>query len=126
MEAIDVFAGIYSADDGFFIDVFRWGRLDEDAVDCGVGIEIGDDFEEFCLGGFGREFDFDRVETEIGAGAGFGTDVNGGGGIVSNQHNGEAWSDAFCFESSGFVAAFFEDGGGDGFSVDDARLVHAG
>ena len=84
MEAIDVLARIDGANDGFFIDVFGRGRLNKDAMDCGIGIQIGDDFEEFGLGGFGRKFDFDRVETEIGAGAGFGADVNGGGGIVSN------------------------------------------
>jgi hypothetical protein len=81
--------------------------------------------KEFFLGGFGRQFDFDRVETEIGTGAGFGSDVNSGCGIISNQHNRQAWSDSFGFECGGFDAAFFENGGGDGLAVDDARLVHA-
>lgn len=71
MKAIDVFAGVDGVDDGGFVDVFWWGRLDEDAVDCWVCVEIGDDFEEFFLGGLLGELDFHGMEAEIGAGAGF-------------------------------------------------------
>ena len=66
------------------------------------------------------------MESKVSAGSGFGSDVNSGCWIVSNQHNRQAWGDSFCFECGGFAAAFFEDGGGNGFAVNDVRLIHAG
>lgn len=91
----------------------------------GVGIKISDNFEELFLGGFFREFDFDGVEAEIGAGSRFRADINGGGGVAADEDDGETRCDALCFKDGGLGAAFFEDGGGDGFSVDDAGLGHA-
>lgn len=71
VEAVHVFAWVDGAHDFFFVDVLGWRRLDEDAVDGGIGVEFGDDFEEFGLGGFGGEGDFTRVEAEFGTGADF-------------------------------------------------------
>ena len=94
VEAIDVLARVDLADDGFLVDVLGRRRLDEDAVDGGVGVEIADDLEQFLLGGFRGQFDFQRVESELGAGAGFRADIDLRRGIAADQHHGEAGPDA--------------------------------
>ena len=48
------------ADDGFLVDVLGRRRLDEDAVDGGIGVEIADDLEQFLLRGFRRAVRFSR------------------------------------------------------------------
>ena len=77
MEAIDVLARIDGADDAVFIEVFWKRELNEDAVDAGIGIQLGNDFEEILLGAILGEFDFGGVETEICAGASLGADIDG-------------------------------------------------
>ena len=61
-ESIDVLLVDYGRRDGVLGDVFREGQLDEDAVDCGVVIEVVDALEDssFCdiVGEF-DEFAFD-------------------------------------------------------------------
>ena len=42
VETIDVFVRRDAAEDGEFVEVFRQRRLDEDAVDSGVGVELID------------------------------------------------------------------------------------
>ena len=51
MESIDVFARVDGADHGRFVDLLRGGGLDEDAVDGRVGIETGDEADQFFLRG---------------------------------------------------------------------------
>ena len=84
-------------------------------------IEVADDLEEFFLRGFRRELDFHRMESEVGTGAGFRADVNFGRGVVADEDDGKAGPDALGEEFSGFCAAFVEDGGGYGFSIEDFR-----
>ena len=55
-----------------------------------------------------------------------GSDIDGGCGIVPDKHDGKPRGDSLFLQFGRFGAAFFEDGGGDGFSVEDAGLVHAG
>lgn len=76
VEAVDVFARVDGEDDGFFVDVFRGGALDEDAVDAVVGVELPDEVDELVLGGFGGQGPFLGVDAEFGAGFDFGADVD--------------------------------------------------
>ncbi len=57
VEAVDVFVWADGADDGGLVNVGWRGGLDEDAVDGGVGVEVGDDGEEIVLRGGGGESD---------------------------------------------------------------------
>ena len=117
METVHVFAGIDGADHGLFVDVLWRRRLHEDAVDSGVGVEIGDHFEQFFLSCFRGQLDLHRVETEIRAGAGFRAYINSRGRIIADKHDGEAGRDSFRFQGGSFCTAFFEDGGGNGLAV---------
>lgn len=58
VESIDVLFWVKGEDDCFFADVLGERELNENAVDCGVCVEIRDYFEEFFLGGFLGELDF--------------------------------------------------------------------
>jgi hypothetical protein len=85
------------------------GGLDEDAVDGGVGVEIGDDGEEIVLRGGCGEGDVAREEAEIAAGADLGADVGLGGGVIADDDDGEAGDDALSFHGGDVCAAFFKD-----------------
>jgi hypothetical protein len=49
MEPINVFEGRNSSGDDLLVDVFGQGKLDEDSMDRGIGIEVFDCAEEFLL-----------------------------------------------------------------------------
>ena len=119
VEAVDVFGGVDGADDFGFVDVLGRGALDEDAVDGGVGVELFDEGDQFGLGGGGGEFVFDAVEAEVLALFVLGADVGAGGGVVTDEDDGEAGGDATGFEGGDFGAAFGEDFFGDGGSGDE-------
>lgn len=62
---------------------------------------------------------FDAVEAEVLAFFVLGADVGAGGGVVTDEDDGEAGGDATGFEGGDFGAAFGEDFFGDGGSGDE-------
>jgi hypothetical protein len=50
VETINIFERRNGRRDDLFVDVFGQGKLDEDSVDRGIGIEVLDRAEEFLLG----------------------------------------------------------------------------
>jgi hypothetical protein len=63
---------------------------DEDPVDLGVAIEGGDELDELRLSDVGRELVVDRADSGRLAGLALVGDVDMGGGIVADEHRGEA------------------------------------
>ena len=55
MEAVDVLGRIDGLDHGLGVDLWRQRKLHQDAVDLRIGIEPGDQREEFLLGSRGRQ-----------------------------------------------------------------------
>ena len=119
VEAVDVFGGVDGADDLGFVDVLGRGALDEDAVDGGVGVELFDEGDQFCLRRGGGEFVFDAVQAEVLALFVLGADIGAGGGVVTDEDDSEAGGDATGFEGGDFRFAFSEDFFGDGGSGDE-------
>ncbi len=82
------------------VDVTRQRKLDENAVDGGIGVEAVDDRQQRVLrdvGGVGLQ---DGVHAEFCAGLGLHARVEFGGGVVADEHDGEAGHDAaFGFQA---------------------------
>lgn len=119
VKAVNVFGGVDGAHDFRFVDMLGRWALHENAVDGGVGVELFDQGDQFCLCRGGGEFVFDAVQAEVFALFIFGTDVSAGSGVVTDEDDGESRRDAPGFEISDFSTAFGEDFFGDGGSGDE-------
>ena len=62
MEPVDVLVGVDGADHGARIDVLRQWQLNEDAVDGGIGVEVGDQRTQLGFGDVGGQRVLDRME----------------------------------------------------------------
>ena len=49
VKAVDILVGRYTGDDDLLVDLRRERQLDEDSVDCGIGIEPVDQRNEIVL-----------------------------------------------------------------------------
>lgn len=94
METIHVFRRIQRAHDGRLIDVLRRWRLNENAVDRPIAIQLFDPREQFGLGGLGRQFQLHRMQPEIAAHLVFRAHIRARSRIIAHQHHGEARSPA--------------------------------
>jgi hypothetical protein len=66
------------------------GRLDEDAVDGGVGVELVDDGEQFVLRDGDRWQDDAAGDTDLGGGLFLFGDVRNGRRVVADADEGKA------------------------------------
>ena len=123
MESVDILARVDREGDGVFVDVLRRGGLDEDPVDGRIGIERRDEIEEFLLRGGGGKLELAGVHAERGAGAVLVADVGPGGGIFSNEDNGQSRGDAACFERLDTGFGFEFDFGGDRLAINEFHNV---
>jgi len=62
---------------------------------------------------------FDAVQPEVFALFVLGADISTGGGVITDEDDGEAWGDATGFEGGDFRFAFSEDFFSDGGSGDE-------
>ena len=106
-------------DDGLLVDVLGWRRLDEDAVDGRIVVELSDHGEKFRLGGFRREFQLDRVHTDLLAHAVLGANVGAGGWIVAHEHHRQTGRETTGFQLRDLGGTFGKDGVGDGDAVNN-------
>ena len=75
MEAVDVFSGVHTLENHVFVDVLRQGKLDQDAVDGIVPVELLD-LGQQLLGGYGAgNREFAAVDAQLLAGLRFHVDV---------------------------------------------------
>jgi hypothetical protein len=61
VQAVDVLQRVDGADGARLVEVRRQGQLDEDPVDRFVGVQLGNDLEQFLLGDLRRQLPVLRV-----------------------------------------------------------------
>ena len=119
MEAVHVLARVDGLDDGALVDVRRGRRLDEDAVNGGVGVERLNERDEFGLRSRGGQFVLYRVHAEFVAHLVLRPHIGARSGVVAHEHDGEAGDDAPRFQGLGGGFARGVRFLGDGFSVNE-------
>ena len=89
-QSVDVLARRDLRQHDGLIDVVGKRHLDEDAVDLGVAIELGDERDELGLGDVGRELVVDRADPGLLAGLALVADVDVGGRVVADEDRRQA------------------------------------
>ena len=93
-------------------------------MDVRGGVQRGEQREQiFFAGGFGQDVGFGN-DAEVGAGFFFASDVNFGGGVFADAHEGEAGSDAAGFEGGNAGGGFRHQLRGNGAAVNEVRRSH--
>ncbi len=90
MEAVDVLGGVDRLDRLRLLDVGGERQLDEDPVDSVVGVEVGQEPEQLVLGGVGGQAKVARVDADALRSLLLAPDVDVRGGVVADEHRGEA------------------------------------
>ena len=108
---------LFCSGSAFSADVLGQGRLDEDAVDGGVGIEVVEDLEELVLGDRERGEDDAAFDTDLRSGLLLFLHIGNGGGVVADAYEGDAGLAAVQGGDFGFE--FRDDVGGGFVSVDE-------
>ena len=104
--------------DRLLVDVLGRRRLDQNAVDGGVAVELLHHRSNSACVVSGGQFQFDRVHADLLAHAVLGADVGTRRGIVAHEHDGQAGRVARAISASAICAAqFFENFVGDGDAV---------
>jgi hypothetical protein len=65
VEAVDVLVGVDRAEDLRLVHVLGERKLDEDAVDAVVGVQVGNEVEDLRLGRVDRETVVARLDTRL-------------------------------------------------------------
>ena len=94
-------SGFDRVDDRAGIDVVGQRQLDEDAVNRDVGIADGQGFEQRLLRRFGRQLDVGGGHTRLFRRFALVAYVDGAGGIVADQDNGQSGGDAVRVPEAG-------------------------
>ena len=118
VEAVDVLGGVEGFDDGERVEVGRQRKLDQDAVEGVVAVQRAHQVENVAVGRGGGEVEDAAVHAYPGAGLDLVADVNVGGGVVADEHGGEAGADAFVTECAYVTGGLVKDCGGDRGAVD--------
>ena len=103
------------------VEVPRERVLEEEGVDRGVGVELGDHLEDVGLGGVGGEVLVAADDAELGAVAVLHRHVVGRGPVVADQHRAQPRGEAPVDEQLDPVDELGLDLGGDGFAVERLR-----
>ena len=120
MKSVHVFRGIDSFENGFCVDLLWERKLDEDAVDIVVAIQIVNEFQEFA-GGDGSGGSVQPTgEAELFAGGDFAFDVKLRGRIFADEDSGKTGANALCGKASDFLFEFDENLVADFESIEDA------
>jgi len=121
LKSVYVLERIDRIEDHGLVDLFGQRQLHEDAVHGRIGVQARDEFEELGLGGAGGE-GVERTEhSGLFAAFAFAADVDGAGGIVADEDDGEVGGDAGgLFEGRDLRREFRSKSLRDSFAVDDA------
>src|SRR6202030_4497816 len=103
MKTVHVFGGIDGFEDALGIHLRGKRKLDENAVDVVVAIQVFDDGEQVEGGHGGRRREERAGETELLASRDFALNVELRGGIFSGEDRGEAGADAGRGEQADFL-----------------------
>ena len=99
VKAVNVFGLGYGLDHFRFADLLRERKLDKDAVNGVVSVELGDLVEEYLLRGVGRHPDCGVPDSYHVTGLGLVPDVGLAAGVVSHQDHDQMRDSAiFCRE----------------------------
>ena len=90
VDAVDVLRGVDRLDHAVLVDVVGQRQLDEDAVDVVVGVQLGDAREQLVLRRVGGQPEVARVDAGLRRGLLLQVDVDVRGGVVADEHRGEA------------------------------------
>ena len=123
MEAVDVLVGIDREQDMRRVDVLGQRQLHQDAVHGRIAVQPGDQLQQL---GFGRALGQAMVEArhaELGRDAALAPHIDLAGGIVADQHRGEAGLHALGRDQLGDALAHaLAQGRREGLAVDQFRL----
>ena len=89
-QPVHVLVGIDRRDHRVLVDLLGQRDLDEDPVDLVVGVQLADQAEELVLRGRGIEAVVDGAHPDLLGALSLVGDVHLGGGVVADQHGGEA------------------------------------
>ena len=89
VKAVDIFIRIDRIDDNHGINVIGERQLDQDPMYRGIGIERGERGQQVILFGVGRQFDIGGHHARLLCRLAFVADIDGAGGVVTNQDDGE-------------------------------------
>jgi hypothetical protein len=101
------------------VNVFRGRGLYEDAMDSRVAVELCDQLHHLFLGGGGGELVLAGMHAERGTGAVLTADIGLGGGILTDQHDGESGGDASGLECLDAGLGFEFYLGGDRLAINE-------
>ena len=105
--------------DRLLADLLRERKLHEDAVDFFIGIQLCDEFEQLCLGGFFGERILIGFEAAFCAVLLLVRYIHAGSGVVADQHDCESGISALCAELFDLCADFRFHICGDFLAVND-------
>src|SRR5713226_10355138 len=120
MKAVNVFCGIDSFENALSVDLGREGKLDENAVDGVVVVQVLDEAQHLVGGDGGGRRVHPTGQAELLARGDLGFDVELRSGIFTDENGSQAWANALSGETGNFAFQFSEDFVADLGSVKDA------
>src|SRR5688572_5604825 len=90
MEAVDVLDRVYGTDDPVLVDLLGKRKLYENAGDAIVAVQLLDDIEQLTLRDRRVEVVVDRLDADFATRFLLAANVDGRGGVVTDEHGGEA------------------------------------
>ena len=104
---------------GRFVDVLRQRHEDQAAVDRSVGVDFGDDFQQFVLRSLGGQRELFHFQSHGRGALGRPALVGEVVAAFAHAHDGEAGGNAAVFELLHVVFELRGEGGGHGLAVQD-------
>ena len=89
VKSVHIFARIERADNRRFVDLRRWRRLNQNAMNFLIAIQLINPREQLFLRRGSGQFQFHRMQAEFAAHFVFCPDVGARGGIIANQNHGQ-------------------------------------
>ncbi len=94
MDAVDVLARIDRGENLARVEPARQRELNQDPVDGGIGVQLGDQRQQLGLRGGGRQAVIEGADPGLRAGGGLVADVDLRGGIFADQDHRQPRFDA--------------------------------
>ena len=109
MEAVHVFGGIDGFEDALGVHLGRKGKLNQNAVDVVVTIQILDNSQQIEGGHIDWRRDESAGEADLFAGSDFTFDVELRSGVLADKDGGETGTNARGGEEANFIFQLGED-----------------
>ena len=109
MKAVHVLSGIDGFENALGVDLRREGKLDENAVNGVIVVQVTNEAQHLVGGDGGERRVHPTGEAELLAGGDLGFDVQLRGGIFAGEDRSQAGTNAFAVEAGNFAFQFRED-----------------